>query len=96
MVSSFIPKPIHYTNAKALGVRIKPSYNRKKKLDVFDYHFNYICSIGATGYGDYESYTRTHGIEYANERRRLYKQRHEKTRHVLGSASYYADKILWE
>jgi hypothetical protein len=32
---------------------------------------------------------------YANKRRKLYKDRHEKDRHVLGSAGYYADKILW-
>jgi len=32
---------------------------------------------------------------YANKRRKLYKERHEKDRHVSGSAGYYADKILW-
>jgi hypothetical protein len=25
----------------------------------------------------------------------LYKGRHEKDRHIVGSAGYYADKILW-
>lgn len=95
MPSNFQIKPIHLRNANSLGVKIKPSYNIKKKLDVYDFHNNYILSIGDIHFGDYESYTRTHGLQYANIRKRLYKQRHEKTRHVLGSASYYADSILW-
>jgi hypothetical protein len=32
---------------------------------------------------------------YANKRRKLYKERHEKDRHIVGSNGYYADKILW-
>jgi hypothetical protein len=32
---------------------------------------------------------------YAKERRRLYKQRHEKDRNKTGSNGWYADKILW-
>lgn len=88
-------KPIHQRNANSLGVKIKPSSDRKKKLDIYDFHGNYICSIGDIHFGDYESYIRTHGLEYANIRKRLYKQRHEKTRHILGTPSYYSDRILW-
>ena len=32
---------------------------------------------------------------YANYRRKLYKQRHEKDRKKVGSNGWYADKILW-
>jgi hypothetical protein len=32
---------------------------------------------------------------YADKRRKLYKDRHEKDRKVVGSNGYYADKILW-
>ena len=95
MPSSFIIRPMHQRNARRLGVNINRSSNRKKKLDVYDYHWNYICTIGDINYGDYESYIRTHGIEYANQRRILYKQRHEHTRHEVGTPSYYSWEILW-
>lgn len=29
------------------------------------------------------------------KRRKLYKQRHEKDRHVIASSGYFADQILW-
>jgi hypothetical protein len=44
---------------------------------------------------DYDSYIRKEGIAFANERRRLYKIRHEADRHKKGTAGYYADQILW-
>ena len=52
-------------------------------------------SVGARGYGDYPTYMKEKGKEYADERRRLYKIRHNKHREKLGTASYYADKLLW-
>ena len=81
--------------AKRLGVIIKPSSNKAKKLDVFDMKMQFICAVGATTNGDYPTYMASHGLKYANERRRLYKQRHEKDRHVVGSPGYYADQLLW-
>jgi hypothetical protein len=35
------------------------------------------------------------GKAFADRRRKAYKQRHEKDRHVRGSAGFYADKLLW-
>jgi hypothetical protein len=81
-------------NALKLGVKIEPSKNKNKKLDVFKDGVK-LVSIGATGYMDYDLYIKSKGIDYANERRRLYKIRHEKDRNKKGSAGYYADKILW-
>ena len=52
-----------YTQAKKLGVVVKPS--------------------------------RVKGKKYADERRRLYKIRHQNTRNKRGTPSYYADKLLW-
>jgi len=46
-------------------------------------------------YSDYPTYLETKGKKFADERRRLYKIRHEKTRHVKDSPSYYADQLLW-
>ena len=82
-------------NAKKLNVEIKPSTNKKKKIDVYK-NDKKIASIGASDYNDYASYIETKGKEYADNRRRLYKIRHNKTRKIIGSNSYYADKILWD
>jgi len=81
-------------NAKKLGITIKASINPKKKLDVFK-NDKKICSIGAMGYMDYELYRKNYSIGYAAERKRLYKIRNEKYRHIKGSPAYYADQILW-
>jgi hypothetical protein len=88
-------KPYSFKQAEKLGVKIKPSTNPKKKIDVFDWNNQFICSIGAKGYKDYPTYTIEKGKDYADERRRLYKIRHNKDRKVLGSPGYYSDKILW-
>lgn len=81
-------------NAKKLGVEIKPSTNKSKKIDVYKYGYK-VASIGATGYKDYEMYLLEKGSAFANERRRLYRIRHQNDRTNVGSAGYYADKILW-
>jgi len=83
-----------YRKAKQLKVEIVPSNNKKKKIDVYK-NDKKIASIGAIGYNDYPTYINTKGLEYANERRKLYKIRHEKDRHIIGSRGYYADKLLW-
>lgn len=88
-------KPYSYAQAKKLGVKIKPSDKPDKKIDVMDWNNNYILSIGAKSYKDYPTYLEEKGKEYAEERRRLYKIRHEKNRHKLGTASYYSSNILW-
>jgi hypothetical protein len=82
--------------AARLGVSIRPSTNKKKKIDVIHRQTKKkIASIGARGYNDYPTFIAKNGIEYADKRRKLYKMRHEKDRHIEGSAGYYADKILW-
>lgn len=81
--------------AKKLGVTIKPSKVKNKKIDVFNKNGEKIASIGYLGMGDYPSYIRDKGKEYADSRRRLYKIRHNKDRHKRGTPGYYADKILW-
>ncbi len=82
------------TQAKKLGVEIRPSANKTKKIDVYKNNKK-IASIGAIGYMDYPSFMEKNGIQYAKSRRKLYKIRHEKDRKVKGTAGYYADKILW-
>jgi len=83
-----------FKQASKLGVQIKPSKNKKKKIDVFR-QGEKIASIGASGYGDYPTYTKTKGKTYAEERRKLYKLRHAKNSAVIGSNAFYANRILW-
>ena len=74
--------------AAKLGVSIKPSTLKNKKIDVFNKAGDKVASVGDLRYSDFNR----HGDP---ERRRLYKLRHEKTRRKVGTASYYADQILW-
>jgi hypothetical protein len=82
-----------YNQAKRLGVIIKVSSNPKKKIDVFK-NGSLVASIGAIGYNDYPTYLEKDKT-LAEEKRRLYKARHEKDRKVVGSNGWYADQILW-
>ena len=90
----YVIKAAQRARARALGVTIKPSKNKGKKLDVFKGDKK-VASIGALGMGDFETFKKTKGLEFAKERRKAYKSRHQKTRTKVGSPSYYADKILW-
>ena len=81
--------------AKKLGVTVKPSTVQGKKIDVFNKKGEKVASVGAIGYKDYPTFIREKGKDYADSRRALYKQRHQKDRHKRGSPGYYADKLLW-
>lgn len=83
-----------YKQAKKLGVTVKPSTNKTKKIDVYK-KGKKVASVGARGYRDFPTYMKLNGKKYAQTRRRLYKMRHEKDRHVKGSRGFYADKLLW-
>jgi hypothetical protein len=80
--------------AKKLDVVVRPSSNPKKKIDVYKNNKK-ISSIGAIGYKDYPTYLMTTTKELADERRRMYKIRHNKDRNIFGSNGYYADELLW-
>ncbi len=80
--------------AKKLGVKVKKSKQPKKKIDVY-IDGEVVASVGAKGYMDYPTYLKEKGEDFANERRALYKKRHERFRHKVGSPSYYADQLLW-
>ena len=85
--------PYSYNKAKTLGVTIKPSNYKDKKIDVYK-NDKYICSIGALGMMDYPTYIKEKGKEYAENRRKLYKLRQKKD-NVKGTRGYYASHILW-
>ena len=81
-------------NAKKLHLQVKPSTNKTKKIDVYKNNKK-IASVGAYGMNDYPTYMKKKGIKYAKTRRRLYKQRHERDRHLKWSNGWLADKLLW-
>ncbi|MSP70536.1 MAG: hypothetical protein EXR20_09705 [Bacteroidetes bacterium] len=80
--------------AKQLGVEVKPSKVKGKKIDVFK-NGKKLVSVGALGYSDYPTYITEKGKEFADKRRTLYKIRHKKDKDVKGTKGYYADKLLW-
>jgi len=85
-----------YTKNRALkiGVQVKPSKVKGKKIDVFR-RGKKIASIGAIGYGDYPTFWEKKGKVFAEKRRKLYKIRHNKTRKIKWSNSWLADNLLW-
>lgn len=92
-----------YARANQIGVIIKPSEKAGKKIDV--YHPNgvatshpgkqgeYICSVGAFGMSDFPTYIETHGLEYANERRKRFYQRFKDIK--KGTKMWYSAVLLW-
>ena len=83
-----------YKKAKNMGVVVKPSTNKTKKIDVYRNNRK-IASVGANGMNDYPTYMKTRGKSFANNRRRLYKIRHEKDRKKKWTNGWLADKLLW-
>ena len=83
-------KPYTIKKAKELKVKVVPSTNPKKKIDVYQDNKK-IASIGDIRYKDYPTYLRDNGKEYADDRRRLYHIRH-KNEGIVGK---YAKELLW-
>lgn len=80
--------------AKQIGVTVKPSAKANKKIDVFKSSTGeYVCSVGAYGMSDYPTYINTHGLEYANERRKLFYKRFNNIE--KGTPTWYSAKLLW-
>ena len=73
--------------ARKIGVKVKPSTRKLKKLDVFKDNKK-VGSIGDIRYEDFN-------IHKDKKRRERYKKRHQRYRLKVGTNSYYADKILW-
>jgi len=85
--------------ARRLGVVIRPSTEKNKKLDVFKNGIK-IASVGDIRYGDFWTYVQDEKYNRAPkgtaaERRRLYKIRNANECAATGTVGYYACKILW-
>lgn len=83
-----------FAKAKRMGLTVKPSTNKTKKIDVYK-RGEKIASVGAHGMNDFPTYIQHKGIKYAKTRRRLYRIRHRKDRTVKWSRGWLADKLLW-
>lgn len=86
-------KDYSFKQAKKLGVEIRPSTKKNKKIDVVKDN-KVIASVGDKRYKDYPTYLEEKGKQFANERRRLYKIRHAGDLNSK-SGGFWADKILW-
>jgi hypothetical protein len=82
--------PYTKARAKELGVEIKPSKKKNKKIDV--YTDQGVISIGDKRYKDYPTYKKFDGADVAEFHRRLYHARHKKD---TGLAGFYAKQLLW-
>jgi hypothetical protein len=87
-----------YNQAKKIGVEIKPSKRKAKKIDVYK-NGKKVASIGAIGYKDYPTYQAAEkkGLVpkgTAKKKQKAYKARHI-YRKLKNTPAYYADKILW-
>jgi len=83
-----------HRRAKSLGVEVRPSKISDKKIEVVR-DGKVIASVGAKGMGDYPTYMDTHSKDFAEERRRLFKKRHERFRTIKNSPAWWADQLLW-
>jgi hypothetical protein len=85
-------EPHHQQKANELGVKIYPSKKGNYKLDVYDKKGQYITSVGHKNYKDFVMYWKEKGLDYANERKRLYNIRHKND---TGLRGFYAKNLLW-
>lgn len=96
---SYVIKRYTRLQARKIGVTVKPSTRKGKKIDVFK-DGKKVASVGAIGYDDYPTFMKKEREGKvpkgtAERRRKLYKIRHRKDRNVRGTPGYYADKLLW-
>lgn len=85
--------PYSYRQADRLGVEIKPSTVKGKKIDVMK-GGKKVASIGALGYSDYPHYKQK-DPRMAEERRKAYRARHREELDKVGTPGYYASRLLW-
>ena len=90
---SYKIKPQQKKAAKELGVTIKSSTLKGKKIAVFK-NGEKVADIGALGYGDYWTYYEK-DIYFAASKRKAYQARHKGEQNKIGSPGYYAWYILW-
>ena len=85
-----------YKQAEALGLIVKPSVKTNKKIDVYDKRDNqYITTVGDSRYGDYPTYIKSYGKDYADKRRYAFHKRFKTYESKPYSNIYFSSKLLW-
>lgn len=79
--------------ADALGVIIKSSTKRFKKIAVYTKEGKKICDIGDIRYFDYCQYKERYGKKYADQRKDAYWSRHRND--INSGCGFYSARILW-
>jgi hypothetical protein len=88
--------PYTYKKAKQLGLTVFPSDNPKYKIEIYDEETGAFLYYGGNPkYSDYPHYIQSHGKQYADNRRRLYRIRHSKEIANKGSRGWVINKLLW-
>ena len=94
MSNNYVITKYSYDKAKELGLTIKLSRFTIKKLDVYKNNI-YLSSIGDSRYLDYPHYLKIYGEVYANQRKKLYANRHKRNADVKYSKQWLALNLLW-
>ena len=93
--------------ARKYGLIVRPSGNKGKKIAVFKKMKDKktgkmtekkLADVGALGYGDYGTFIRTKGKEFADKRRKAYRSRHKNDPMMKDgkrSRAWYALNLLW-
>lgn len=87
--------PYTLQRAYELGLKVSKSDNPKYKIKVSDSSGKFLFNGGDTKYSDYPTYIQTHGIQFAETRRRLYRARHQKEINKVGSRGAIIAELLW-
>tara|TARA_R100000482_G_C4974317_1_gene80499 strand:+ start:154 stop:402 length:249 start_codon:yes stop_codon:yes gene_type:complete len=76
-------------NARKIGVEVKPSTRKNKKIDVFNKAGKKLASIGDPNLADYTKHR-------DETRRKAFKARFQRLRTKRGTPAYFSDRLLWE
>ncbi len=74
-------------NARKIGVTVKPSTRKGKKIDVFR-NQKKLASIGDASMADFTKHR-------DEQRRKNFKSRFQKQRTKVGTPAYFSDRLLW-
>lgn len=93
-------KPYTKQKARNIGVMVKPSTRKGKKIDVYTLDGVKIASVGAEGYKDYPTYLQLESkgkipAGTARKKQKQYKARHQNNRTKKWSNGWLADQLLW-
>ena len=85
--------PYTLKRAKELGVEVKPSKLKNKKIDIYK-NGTKLASVGDIRYNDFGTYLQMGNVSLANEKRSAYHKRHSKD-NVKGTRGWWALNLLW-